>query len=96
MFKIGGETVPEISILKPCPFCGGKAALQIHPTAYGLKWAVYAVCTGPGCTVRALGGIFGSTGHLGEDYSLDGQEDAAQRAIARWNHRQGDFTGLSA
>ena len=66
--------------LKPCPFCGGEAALREQPI-YIYK-AIYAHCTC--CKARVMESF---TDAPNIDGATLGREKATEKAIEAWNRR---------
>lgn len=72
--------------LKPCPFCGGEAAIR-YQDVYMSK-AVFAHCKV--CKARIMERYEGK--HIRQDgtYNSISLEDAEKKAVEAWNRRAGD------
>ena len=66
--------------LKPCPFCGGKAALREQPIY--IYTAIYAHCT---CCKARVMESFSDAPNI--DGVTLGREKATEKAIEAWNRR---------
>ena len=75
----------RLGVLKPCPFCGGRAVMLIESKV--LARCVWVECTG--CRVT---GPMIEYGSAYEDISeLDAKlREARRQAAASWNTRDGD------
>ena len=72
--------------LMGCPCCGGAAALETRPEAYGLMWGVSVHCTR--CGLRTAPVMYGNTGKLVDTYpSREGRREAELTAKLRWQRR---------
>lgn len=58
--------------MKPCPFCGGKAKLNIQKVTGGYDYA-YVICTG--CRISTM------------QYEASAEYCAKDKAIEDWNRR---------
>ncbi|MCR4819356.1 MAG: Lar family restriction alleviation protein [Fretibacterium sp.] len=66
--------------LKPCPFCGGEAAVvEIEPRLYR------PVMNKPFCVLCTSCDLY-----FGYDYDYGGEFDTKEEAAAAWNRRAGD------
>ena len=71
--------------LKPCPFCGGIAAIK-HQDVYMSK-AIFVHCTK--CKARVMEYFEGVHG-FGDAKRYQTEEEATDKAIKAWNRRVGD------
>lgn len=73
--------------VKPCPFCGGEAAVK-RGTVY-FNFRVWVSCKK--CSANTVPFLYGNTGDLdSKDYTRDGEQIARDKAIEAWNRRVND------
>lgn len=71
--------------LKPCPFCGGPAAVKTQSGPY-YTWMTYVACRD--CGAKSAPAVYGNNGTIkAEDCSYAGKEAAEKFVAARWNRR---------
>ena len=78
----------ERNELKPCPFCGGEAALK--DTKFWMSDAVYVVCTSCGASVQKK--FANHTVYKDGKEMFITKEQAEHRVFNAWNRRANDDT----